>query len=238
MERDRWERLRDLLTNPRGAPIPGPGNEPRWLVSGFAVCGVCGGRTRAGPGGRNRAAAYIGAGCCHVRRTARAVDDYIAGGEVTGGLSEPDAAGPAPARAAPRHRRRLRWPKRAGSGPARRPRCGCKPPATLTTPTSRPGCGLSGTGSPLIDSQLAASDEADPLAEFRDGQPAETVWGGTGNGPPPGGGANADRGGSDQAGPGGGARDSTRRRWISPGIRPATVAGIRNNCQYRDPFVQ
>ena len=174
LERDRWERLRDLLTDPGRRTNTGTGNEPRWLVSGFAVCGVCGGRTRAA-GGRNRAAAYIGAGCCHVRRTARAVDDYIAG-EVTGRLSEPDAAGllrPAPrpgidARRLRAEARRLRGRKTAQM---RLHAAGDIDDADLAA-------GMRAIRDRLaaIDSQLAASDEADPLAEFRDGQPAETVW--------------------------------------------------------------
>jgi len=174
LERDRWERLRDVLTDPGRRTNTGNGNEPRWLVSGFAVCGVCGGRTRVA-GGRNRAAAYIGAGCCHVRRTARAVDDYIAG-EVTGRLSEPDAVGllrPAPRPGIDARRLRAEARKLRGRKTAQ-----MRLHAAGDIDDADLAAGMRAIRDRLaaIESQLAASDEADPLAEFRDGRPAGAVW--------------------------------------------------------------
>jgi DNA invertase Pin-like site-specific DNA recombinase len=85
LDADVWERLRDLLTDPARRTNTSRANEPRWLVSGFATCGVCGGPLRVG-GGRNRTPAYIGAGCCHVRRTAHLVDALV--GDVVVGWLE------------------------------------------------------------------------------------------------------------------------------------------------------
>jgi DNA invertase Pin-like site-specific DNA recombinase len=173
LERDRWERLRDKLTDPARRTNLARANEPRWLVSGFATCGVCGGRTRVA-GGRNRAPAYVGGGCCHVRRTAARVDEYVAW-HVIDRLSRPDADGllrPAPrpsvdARKLRAEARRLRARKQAQM---RLHAAGDIDDADLAT-------GMRAIRDRLaqIEAQLAASDQADPLAEFR-GQPAETVW--------------------------------------------------------------
>ena len=51
IERDRWGQLRDKLTDPARRTNQARANEPRWLVSGFAACGVCGGPLRAGAAG-------------------------------------------------------------------------------------------------------------------------------------------------------------------------------------------
>ena len=41
IEPDRWERLTQMLTNPRRTN-PHNANAPRWLLSGHARCGICG----------------------------------------------------------------------------------------------------------------------------------------------------------------------------------------------------
>ena len=174
LERDRWERLRDLLLDPSRRTNTSRANEPRWLVSGFAACGVCGGPLRCG-GGRNRAPAYIGNGCCHVRRGAVAVDQHIAE-LVIRRLGQPDVAD------------LLRPPPRAAvNAPGLRAedrRLGRKRKAQiqmhrddiLTDAELRDSLRAIADRQAQIKAQLAVSDQADPLPEFREGRPAEVVW--------------------------------------------------------------
>ena len=180
LERDRWERLRDLLTDKSRRTNTSRANEPRWLVSGFATCGApgCGGPLRVG-GGRNRAAAYIGKECCHVRRNAAEVDRRIAE-LVIRRLDKPDAADllrppPRPGTDARKLRaeaRRLRSVKRAKN---RLHTEGLIDDAELAAELRRVRDKLD-----AIDAQLAVSDEVDPLPEFREGRPAAEVWAGLG----------------------------------------------------------
>ena len=78
-----WERLKTLLNDPARRTNAGRSNEPRWLVSGFAVCGVCKKPVRVGGGGRGRSPAYVGKECGHVRRTAADVDELVAEGALS-----------------------------------------------------------------------------------------------------------------------------------------------------------
>ena len=77
LEREVWDRLRALLLNPDRRTNAGRGNEPRWLVSVFGTCGVCGKPLRVGGAGRGRGSAYVGAECGHIRRDAVKVDKWI-----------------------------------------------------------------------------------------------------------------------------------------------------------------
>ena len=164
-----WERLRDLLTDPARRTNTSRANEPRWLVSGFATCGVCGGPLRAG-GGANRAAAYIGKDCCHVRRNAASVDDLI-GEAVIGWLDRyastrlrPRPAAPVNARALRAERDRLRRQREALLGEFE------GDPVALRV--------IRGKEARIaaIEAELAASHEPDPLPEFRTGEPARALW--------------------------------------------------------------
>jgi DNA invertase Pin-like site-specific DNA recombinase len=176
LERDRWERLRDLLTDPSRRTNTSRGNEPRWLLSGFATCGVCSGPTRVA-GGRNRAPAYVGNGCCHIRRNAVAVDKRI-GELVIRRMSQPDAAAllkppPRPGADAGKLRaeaRKLRARKRA--------QVRMHAEGTLDDIDLAEGMRAIRDRLAKIEAQLAVSDQADPLAEFRGDRPAEAVWAG------------------------------------------------------------
>ena len=75
LELDVWEQLKAKLADP--ARRTTTANEPRWLVSMFATCGVCGGLLSVGGAGRGRPPAYVGRDCGHVRREAAKVDDHI-----------------------------------------------------------------------------------------------------------------------------------------------------------------
>jgi len=71
-----WDALRDLLLDPARRTNTGNANEPRWLLSGFATCGVCQGRTKV-LGGSKRRPTYTCAEGQHVRRSAATLDRYI-----------------------------------------------------------------------------------------------------------------------------------------------------------------
>jgi site-specific DNA recombinase len=186
LDQPTWKRLGDHLTDPSRRTNTGRANEPRWLLSGFAVCGVCGGRTRVA-GGKNRAPAYVGAECCHVRRNAKAVDalitDLIIGEDpaevspgrerVLGRLEEDDVKDllrPEPrvhpdGTALRAERARLRKGRRSlmetfGLGDA-------DAAATIRKWDKRLA---------EVEAQLAVSDQPDPLPEFRTGEPARAVW--------------------------------------------------------------
>jgi site-specific DNA recombinase len=77
IEPETWYRLRDHLTDPSRRTNAGRSNAPKWLVSVFATCGVCGKPLRVGGAGRGRGPAYVGAECGHVRRDAAKVDHVV-----------------------------------------------------------------------------------------------------------------------------------------------------------------
>jgi site-specific DNA recombinase len=176
LERDRWDRLTGLLTDPARRTNTSRANEPRWLVSGFATCGVCGGRLRVA-GGRDRSPAYVGAECCHVRRNAALVDDYLAtvvtdrlGRDDAGGLLRPPPRPGTDTRKLRADARKLRGRKDAQM----------RMHAAGDIDDGDLAAGMRAIRDRLaaIDAQLAVSDQADPLAEFRAGQPAVVVWAG------------------------------------------------------------
>ena len=168
LERDTWERLCDLFTSRKTGTSP----EPRWLVSCYAICGVCGGLTKCTGGSTRRAYTCIEHG--HVRRNAAAVDEYIAGVAVAR-LSQPDMAG------------LLRPPPRPGTDTAElraearkladRKRAQMRMHAAGDIDDTNLATGLRAIRDRMavVESQLAASDAPDPLAEFRDRR-AAAVW--------------------------------------------------------------
>lgn len=167
LERDVWDRLRDKLTDP--GRRTNASNEPRWLVSKFARCGVCDGLLHVTAGGK-RPHAYSGDECNHVSRSAARVDGFIAA-LVIAWLSDPD------------HADLLKPPPRAGVNraalKAEQDKLLRQRKALLEV--------FEGDAQALaairakdrrvaqINAQLAASDQPDPLEEFR-ARPAETVW--------------------------------------------------------------
>ena len=174
LERDVWERLTGKLTDPARRTNPSTANEPRWLVSKFARCGSCG-DTMHVTGGGQRPAVYTGDECNHVSRSARLLDGYIAG-LVVGRLGEPDGGD------------LLRPPPRPGVDVAgllaKRDRLRARrrhlneravdddlDDEDVAVQVRRIKKRLD-----EIDVQLAASDETDPLDEFRHGDPAAGVW--------------------------------------------------------------
>ena len=161
--------LRDLLTDPDRRTHQG-GNEPRWLVSCFAECGICHTQLKVGGAGRGRSPAYVGSVCGHIRRKAQAVDELITD-LILARLEEDDAADllkPAPAlvvdgealRAERALLRRQRGALLAVFGGD----------TQALAEIRRKDARLA-----QIETQLTTSSQPDPLEEFR-GQPARTVW--------------------------------------------------------------
>lgn len=187
LPRDRWERLRDLLTITESREVIGKngktyvvarnpsaaGNEPRWLVSGIATCGICGAAMKI-TGGTNRSRSYVCSERSHLRRNAPHVDEYIAD-RLVKYLSRDDMAD------------LLRPPPRPGTDVTalraearklrdRKTRMGALYAAgTIDDDVLASGTRVIREQLAFIESQLAASDAPDPLAEFR-GNPAGVVW--------------------------------------------------------------
>jgi site-specific DNA recombinase len=168
LDRDVWQRLTDLFSSRKVSTSPAP----KWLVSCYATCGVCGGTTKVT--GKEGSRHYVCTGHGHVRRNAVKVDEMIAG-LVVARLSQPDVVSI------------LRPPARQGTDTSALRDEARK----LRTRKTKLGAlyaeGLidddqlaSGTRSirdqlARIDAQLAVSDVPDPLAEFRT-DPAAVVW--------------------------------------------------------------
>jgi len=142
-------------------------------VSGIVACGVCGGGVHV-TGGRAKSPGYVCTDHQHVRRAAAPVDEYVSGVAVER-LSQPDVAG------------LLRPPPRPGTDTAalraearklrERKRAQVRMHAAGDLDDSDLAAGMRVIRDRLaaVESQLAASDVPDPLAEFRD-RPAAAVW--------------------------------------------------------------
>ena len=174
LPRDVWDRLRATLTAP--ARLSHRGTEPRWLVSLFARCAACGTVLAVSGGRASMSAGYRGRPpCCHMFRPAAELDGYIAG-LIVARLEQSDAAG------------LLRPPVRPGIDAAglreqarkleaRRRRLNARAvdedldDADVAAQMRRIKEKLAG-----VNRLLAASDETDPLEEFRADEPAAAVW--------------------------------------------------------------
>jgi len=183
LPRERWEALCRLFDERRGQN----GNEPVWLLSGFARCGVCqgtckvngGGRAKGGHSYQCRARRQDGVPGQHVRRNAPRLDAYVA--ETLCGVLDRDANGdllrPAPAEGADLTtlRRQMSGIQRGRTESRRLHREGLMTAAELADDLRRYGEQLS-----AVARLLEATAEADPLPEFRPeargGRTAAQVW--------------------------------------------------------------
>jgi hypothetical protein len=177
LDRARWEELRAKLTARDRRTNGANANTPRWLVTGFATCGVCGGRLRV-LGGKDRAPAYAGAECAHVRRNAAAVDAHVAA-EVIGRLSQPDAAGylKPPVRERPAEVRAKLYGELADLDDAQAQTLADRSRKLITPAVAERELTRQAADRARIEAQLAAvAAQPDPLPEFREGHPAAQVW--------------------------------------------------------------
>lgn len=175
IERDEWERLKDILTDPSRQTNFSRSNEPRWLVSVFGRCGICNDGTGVHViGGKDHKPSYTCNERGHFRRNAAMVDEYI-GDLVIARLSEPDAADLLkPPRAAGIDAGKLRAEARKlrerKAAQMRMHSLGSLDDEDLAA-----GMKVIKARLAEIDAALATSDTPDPLAEFRD-RPAAAVW--------------------------------------------------------------
>jgi DNA invertase Pin-like site-specific DNA recombinase len=184
IERDTQDRLRDLLaadsrevtgrdgkTYRVARNTSANGNAPRWLVSLIAECGVCGGLVKC-TGSSNRRA-YTCRDHGHVRRNAAAVDEYVAAYAVErleSGAADLLRPPPRPGVNAAALRREARKLNGKRDDLARLLIEEVLTEAGVRAERKRIDARLA-----EIAGQLAASDQPDPLAEFRD-RPAAAVW--------------------------------------------------------------
>lgn len=172
--RDRYDQMVSFLADPDRRKNTANGNEPRWLVSGIAACGVCQGPIRCAGGADRRAYTCTNHG--HVRRNASAVDELVANWAVWR-LSQDDAADllrpvPRPGVDVAALRSEARKLSERKSGLAR------MFAETGDEKALASGLKIIRDRLAVVESQLAASDETDPLPEFREGTPAQQVWAG------------------------------------------------------------
>ena len=178
IDRATWEKLTEKLNDP--ARTFTTGNEPRWLLSTWATCGICGALAECTGGGTDkrsgklRPRSYSCSAAGHLRRNAEASDGYVSAW-VIAALELPDNAD------------LLRPPARSGvdagalksemaeltKKKARLARLlvdGAIDEADGKRETRRIRGRLA-----EIAGQLAATGAPDPLADFR-GRPARAVW--------------------------------------------------------------
>jgi site-specific DNA recombinase len=86
LDRDTWERLCAKLNDP-ARRFDNMSNEPRWLLSGFALCGVCDNGQTVRAGGRRDNSFYACHEGYHLKRKARLCDAWVER-NVTAYLSE------------------------------------------------------------------------------------------------------------------------------------------------------
>jgi site-specific DNA recombinase len=175
LDRDVWEKLKAHLEKPVRTVTTG--NEPRWLLSGIALCGVCQAvpSTIHATGTKARGGSSYACDAWHVRRNARHADDRISA-LIVNRLSQPDAADllrppPAPAGVnAPRLRAEARALRARKVSQMKLHAAGAIDDDDLATGMREIQDRLK-----VIEAQLAQTDQPDPLAEFRD-RPAGAVW--------------------------------------------------------------
>lgn len=170
LDREVWARLRDKLTDP--ARTTTTGNEPRWLLSKIATCGICGASTRVSGGTRDRRIQCDNTR--HMSRSVAQVEEFITA-LVIGRLSQSDIKDllrpPVPAGVdAGELRAELRELRKRKAAQVKMHAAGDIDDTDLAV-----GVRAIRERMTVIEGRLAVSDAADPLAEFRD-KPADVVW--------------------------------------------------------------
>lgn len=175
LDQDVWEKLKGKLEDPTRRTTTG--NEPKWLLSGIARCGVCDDGTTVKASGSDLHNSGVGYTCPnsrHLRRSARYADSFIEQ-LVIARLSKTDI------------RDILRPPVIKGIDVGRlrnevkdlrkRKEYQMRMHASGMIDDDDLATGMREIRDRLLvaEAQLGACDEPDPLAEFRD-KPADAVW--------------------------------------------------------------
>ena len=174
LERDVWERLRERLRNPA---IPADhSNEPKYLLSGIALCGICNDGTVLKvnwSGNRCDQKGYRCSKAAHMHRNLEKVDRLVEemiirylDRNAKDGLKPPTRKGIDVSKLRG-EARRLRERKTA--------LIGMHVDGDVTDDELRMGLRKIRDRLGVVEAQLHASAEADPIPEFRD-RPAEVVW--------------------------------------------------------------
>jgi DNA invertase Pin-like site-specific DNA recombinase len=181
LDRGVWEELVALLTDP--ARRKHRGNAPRWLVSLFARCGVCGAECRVAEQWKYKCVAHAcvtrrAGSSDNVSRAPRGVDDLVAR-MVVEQLCRVEAKGIELARPAPTlpeaEARRLRA-ERAALVKRRVTQAKMHAAGTLEDDAFAAGAKQIADDLAVIERRLEVAATADPLEEFRDGRPPAEVW--------------------------------------------------------------
>ena len=174
LEKDIWERLRDKLSGPLADTSRG--NEPKWLLSGIAKCGVCQDGTTVRATGSGTLRGKTGYQCqkiAHLFRNIKNTDAYVEQiiirhlAEHGRDVLRPPVRQGIDTSELRKEARKLRERK---ASQLRMHADGHIEDSDLEASLRYIKDRLA-----VIDSQLAACDAPDPLADFRD-KPAETVW--------------------------------------------------------------
>ena len=173
LERDVWDRLCDRLNNP--AP-PGHSTEPRYLLSGIAQCGICADGTTVKvnwSGARCDQKGYRCAKAAHMHRNREMVDALIEERIVgyldahVGDIKPPTRKGIDLSKLRA-EARKLRGRKAA--------QIRMHMAGDLTDDELKTGLRECRDRLSVIEAQIHAHTEPDPLPEFREGRPAGAVW--------------------------------------------------------------
>lgn len=178
IERPQWERLRALFES-NG---PGRGNEPRWLLSVIARCGVCDDGTTMKVRGSGTRRSYVCLEYGHLRRNADKVEELVTA-RILALLERdaPDLLKPQP-RVTAADTGKLR--EEAAKLRTRKTKLGEMYAAgRIDDDALASGTQVIRDRLAAIDAELSASDQVDPLPEFRDLDPDAdllAVWDGLG----------------------------------------------------------
>jgi hypothetical protein len=172
LDRDTWEAVTAMLTDPRRRTNHSPGSEPRWLLTGIAAC-HCGDSVNVRP--TNGVPRYMCTGPVnHLARAAARVD-AVATDYITAYLDREDNRDllrPAPSPGVDLPALRLR---QAELNETRRAQMRMHAAGQITDDDLAEGLAEVTRLAGNIAAQRASA-EPDPLAEFRDGDPACEVW--------------------------------------------------------------
>jgi DNA invertase Pin-like site-specific DNA recombinase len=175
IEPEMWEKLTDRLNDPaRRQTVPGS-NEPRHLLSGIALCGICNDGTTVRATGRRDRPFYVCRGpVAHLKRQSMPVDEYVEG-LIVARLSKDDvrdilkplARYGVDTAALKAEAKKLRTAKAS--------QIDMHALGEIDDDDLKRGMRKIRDRLAVVEAQISASDEPDPLAEFRD-KPADVVW--------------------------------------------------------------
>jgi len=175
LDPSKWEKLKAKLEDPNRRSSPG--NEPKWLLSGIAKCGICNDGTTVkatGCDAHGSGPGYVCSKRSHLRRSTRYADQRIEQ-TIVGYLDEcgqhilkPPVRKDIDTTALESEKRELHKRKAA--------QISLHSAGDIDNDDLKRGMREIRDRLTIVESQLRECDEPDPLAEFRAGKPAQAVW--------------------------------------------------------------